>query len=46
MPAVAAHKNKSQRFPFSARKPAKRLWAESEEIPIIAQFSAKPETER
>ncbi len=32
--------------PFSARNPAKRIRAESEEIPTIAQFSAKPETER
>ena len=30
----------------SATNPAKRIVAESEEIPTIAQFSAKPETER
>ncbi len=30
----------------SARKPAKRLRVESEEIPTRAQFSAKPETKR
>ena len=34
-------------FPFpSASSPAKRVEAESEEIPTRAQFSAKPETER
>ena len=30
----------------SDREPAKRLRMESEEIPTIAQFSTKPETER
>jgi len=31
---------------FSAENPAKRISAESEEIPATVQFSAKPETER
>ncbi len=30
----------------SAASPAKRVAAEGEEIPITAQFSAKPETEQ
>ena len=36
---------RTSRLP-SATNPAKRIGAESEEIPTIAQFSAKPETER
>ena len=36
---------RTSRLP-SATNPAKRIVAESEEIPTIAQFSAKPETER
>ena len=37
--------NPPPRLP-SAPNPARRIGAESEEIPTIAQFSAKPETER
>ena len=37
--------NPPPRLP-SAPNPARRIGAESEEIPAIAQFSAKPETER
>lgn len=36
---------RTSRLP-SATNPAKRIVAESEEIPTIAQLSAKPETER